>query len=75
MDDNNNTGAVFLDLVKAFNSISLEIFLKKAEDFNFSQSTIFFLNSLLENRTQCVKPGNDLSDKITINHDVPQGTV
>ena len=33
----NDTGAVFLDLAKAFNSISHEIFLKKAENFNLSQ--------------------------------------
>ena len=75
MEDNNDTGAVFLDLAKAFSSISHEIFLKKAENFNLSQSTILLLKSFLENRTQCVKLGIDLSDKITINHCVPQGTV
>ena len=75
MEDNNDTGAVFLDLAKSLNSISHEIFLKKAENFNLSQSTILLLKSFLENRTQCVKLGNDLSDKITINHGVPQGTV
>ena len=75
MEDNNDTGAVFLDLAKAFNSISHEIFLKKAENFNLSQSTILLLKSFLENRTQGVKLGVDLSDKITINHGVPQGTV
>ena len=37
MEDNNNTGAVFLDLAKAFNSISHEILLKNAENFNLSQ--------------------------------------
>ena len=75
MEDNNDTGAVFLDLAKAFNSVSHEIFLKKAENFNLSQSTILLLKSFLENRTQCAKLGIDLSDKITINHGVPQGTV
>ena len=75
MEDNNDTGAVFLDLAKAFNSISHEIFLKKAENFNFSQSTVFLLQSFLENRTQCVKLGIDFSDRISINHGVPQGTV
>ena len=69
MENNNDTGAVFLDLAKAFNSISHEIFLMKAENFNLSQSTILLLKSFLENRTQCVKLGIDLSDKITINHD------
>ena len=71
----NDTGAVFLDLAKAFNSISHEIFLKKAENFNLSQSTILLLKSFLENRTHCVKLGIDLSDKLTINHGAPQGTV
>ena len=66
---------MFVDLAKAFNSIPHEIFLKKAENFNLSQSTILLLKSFLENRTQCVKLGIDLSDKITINHGVPQGTV
>ena len=75
LEDNNDTGAVFLDLAKASNSISHEIFLKKAENFNLSQSTILLLKSFLDNRTQCVKLGIDLSDKITINHGVPQGSV
>ena len=75
MEDNNDTGDVFLDLAKAFISISHEIFVKKAENFNLSQSTILLLISFLENRTQGVKLGIDLSDKITYNHGVPQGTV
>ena len=75
MEYNNDTGAVFLDLAKAFNSISHEIFLKKAESSNLSQSTILLFQSFLANRTQCVKLGIDLSDKLTINHGVPQGTM
>ena len=72
---NNDTGAVFLDLAKTFNSISREIFLTKAKNFNLSQSTILLLKSFLENQTKCVKLGIDLSDKLTFNHGVPQGTV
>ena len=45
----NDTGAVFLDPAKAFISFSHEIFLKKAENFNLSQSTILLLKSFLEN--------------------------
>ena len=74
MEDNNDTGAVLLDLAKAFNSISLAIFLKTAESSNLSHSTILLFKSFRANRTQCVKLGIDLSDKITINHGVPQGT-
>ena len=74
MEDNNDTGAVFLDLAKAFNSISHEIFLKKAENFNLSQSTFLVLKFFLKIE-QCLKLGIDLSDKVTINHGVPQGTL
>ena len=42
--EDNDTGTVFLDLAKAFNSISHEIFLKKAKNFNLYQSTINFSN-------------------------------
>ena len=75
MEDNNDTGALFLDLAKASNSISHEILLKKAENFNLSQSIILILKYFLANRTQCLKLGIDLSDKIIVNHGVPQGTV
>ena len=45
IEDNNNTGAGFLNLAKAFKSYSHEIFLKKSEKFNHSQSTILLLKS------------------------------
>ena len=70
MEDNNDIDALFLDLAKAFSSISHEIFRKKAENCNLSQSTTLLLKYFLKNRTKCVKLGIDLSDKITINHDV-----
>ena len=60
MEDNTNTGAVFIDLANAFNSISHDILLKKAENFNLSQSTILLLKSFRANRTQSVKLGIDL---------------
>ena len=66
---------MFLDPAKAFNSISHDIFLKKAENFNLSQSTILLRKNSLENWTQWEKQGIDLSEKITINHGVPQATV
>ena len=70
MEDNNDTDALFLDLAKAFCSISHDIFLKKAENCNLFQSTILLLKYFLKNRTKCVKLGIDLSDKININHSV-----
>ena len=61
----------FLVLGKGQPGVNNEIFLNKAENFNLSQSTIL----LLANRSQCVKLGIGLSDKININHGVPQEIV
>ena len=70
-----NTAAIFLDLAKAFNSISHKVFLKKAESFNFSEPVVNLLSSFLEERSQCVKIGTEVSENIFVNHGVPQGTV
>ena len=75
IEDNSDTVAVFLDLAKAFSSISHEIFVKEAESFNLSQSTNLLFKSFFANGTQCVKLGIDLSDKITIHDGVSQGAV
>ena len=63
MEDNSDTGAVFLDPSKAFNSIPHETFHKKAQNFILSQSAFLFLKCSLANRTYCVKLGIGLSDK------------
>ena len=74
LEDNNDTGAVFLDLANAFNSISHEIFLKKTENFNLSINSFTFQIFSRKSNTMR-KTGFDLSDKITINYSVQQGTV
>ena len=74
-ENGQNTAAVFLELAKAFNSISHKIFLKKAESFNFSEPAVNLLRSFLEERSQCVKIGTEVSEHIFVNHGVPQGTV
>ena len=67
--------SILLDLAKAFNSILLKIFLKKAECFNFSESAVTLLKSFLDERSQCVKLGTEVSEHFFVNHEVPQGTV
>ena len=74
-ENGQNNEAIFLDLAKAFNSISHKIFLKKAECFNFSEPALNFLRSFLEERSQCVKIGTEVSEHIFVTHGVPQTTV
>ena len=66
---------IFLDLAKAFNSISLDIFIQKIEKNGFGEDARVLLNSFLINRKQCVRNGLVESDWTIINHGVPQGTV
>ena len=67
--------AVFIDLAKAFNSISHEIFLKKIEAYGFSESAVDLFASFLKNRQQCVKINDVYSEWLETILGVPQGTV
>ena len=74
-ENGENTAVIFLDLAKAFNSISHKTILKKAECFNFSEPAVNLLRSFLEERSQCVKISTAISENIFVNHGVPQCTV
>ena len=74
-ENGQNTAAIFLDLAKAFNSISHKFVFKKAECCNFSEPAVNLLRSSLEERSQCVTIGTQVSEHIFVNHGVPQGTV
>ena len=64
-----------MDLAKAFNSISLDIFIQKNEKYGFGENASVLLNSFLINKKQCVRNAIVESDWTIINHGVPQGTV
>ena len=72
-ENGKNTAAISLNFAKAFNSILHKIFLKKEESFNFSESAINLLKSFLEEKSQCVKVGTEVSELIFGNHGVPHG--
>ena len=74
-DDLKISVVAFIDLAKAFNSISHEIFLKKIEAYGFSESAVDLFASFLKNREQCVKINDIYSEWLETNHGVPQGTV
>ena len=68
------TGA-FLDLYKAFDSISHPTLLHKTKRLGFSAQANTILKSYLENRVQKVKFSKYESNWIALNRGVPQGTV
>ena len=75
VEENDIVLTIFLDLAKAYNSISLDIFIQKIEKYGFGENARVLLNSFLINWKQCVRSGLVESDWTFINHGVPQGTV
>ena len=64
--------AVFIDLAKAFDSISHKIFLKKIEAYGFSEHAVDLFASFLKNRQHCVEINVVYSEWLETNHGVRQ---
>lgn len=51
-------GAVFLDLIKAFDTMNHKVLVAKLSTFNFSDGVLELIKSYLHNKTQRVKVHN-----------------
>ena len=75
MDENKLTGALFLDLRKAFDTVDHRILLSKLQMFNPNKFMFQWLSSYLENRKQVVVFNGILSNEAIISTGVPQGSI
>ena len=75
MDKKNTVCGAFLDLSKAFDSISHEILIEKLNCLGFDGTSTQLIRSYLKDRTQKVVFSGNESDWILLNRGVPQGTV
>ena len=75
LDSNLFTGAVLMDLSKAFDCIPRGLPIGKLDAHGFSFEKLTFLNSYLRNRKQCVKINNICSDFLKILSGVPQVSI
>lgn len=66
---------VFLDLAKAFDTVSLQILLKKMEAMGVRGISLTWFQSYLSRRKQCVKVANHSSDFMEPCYGVPQGSI
>jgi hypothetical protein len=64
---------VFIDLKKAFDTVSVSILVRRLEDIGVRALKLF--NSYLRERTQAVRLGNYHSDVENVTFGVPQGSV
>ena len=66
---------IFLDLKKAFDSISHLLLLKKLSKMGFRGKILKFLESYLEDRYQAVCVGDFNSEYLKVKNGVPQGSI
>lgn len=75
LDESKKCIAVFLDLAKAFDTVSHDLLLKKLEAVGIRGVAYDWFTSYLTNRTQTVKINQHVSSETVIEFGVPQGTV
>ena len=75
IDNKNLNCSVFLDIKKAFDSVSHKILLKKLYRYGFRGKIFEILTSYLKNRTQTVTIQESTSDPLPFECGVPQGSV
>lgn len=75
LDEGTKSLTIFLDLAKAFDTVSIPRLLRKLESIGIRGQTLNLFADYLTNRKQRVKIHNSVSDEITTEYGVPQGSI
>lgn len=75
LDQSNKVIGVFLDLAKAFDTVSIPILLSKMEAYGIRGKQLDLFKDYLNHRTQISKIGNYISETQSIHYGVPQGSI
>lgn len=75
IDNKKKTLAIFLDLAKAFDTVSVKILVGKLERLGIRGLQLKLFESYLANRTQCVKIDSITSGEAFVHYGVPQGSI
>lgn len=75
IDDKYKCLGIFLDLSKAFDTVSVPLLIKKLEKFGVRGIALDLLIDYLTDRTQFIKIDSHISDTLSVNYGVPQGSI
>ena len=76
LDDGLSSCAIFLDLAKAFDSVSHNILLRKMHHYGIRGKALKLFESYLSSRSQFVKLPNGVTSSMTkVEYGVPQGSI
>ena len=75
LDKKGYTGAILMDLSKAFDTLDHELLLAKLHAYGFSRDALLLINSYLRDRKQRIKINFKFSDWVDLIKGVPQGSV
>ena len=75
VDRKKHLDVVYLDIAKAFDSVSHPKLIEKLKSLNFSDTLVNWLENYLTNRVQMVKIENSISRKKYVTSGVPQGSI
>ena len=75
MDSGKITGVIFLDLVKAFDTVNHSILLEKLSCYGIHDDDLAWFQSCLSNRNQVVCNDDVYSDKQPVQIGVAQGSI
>lgn len=75
MDKRQKCLTIFMDLQKAFDTVSTKRLTRKLEKIGIRGSQLLLFEDYLQNRSQSVRIGDVISDENPINFGVPQGSI
>uniref|UniRef100_A0A3P9J1E7 Reverse transcriptase domain-containing protein n=1 Tax=Oryzias latipes TaxID=8090 RepID=A0A3P9J1E7_ORYLA len=73
-DNNMLTGALFIDLTKAFDVVDHYLLLDKLHSIGLDRSSLLWFNSYLHHHQQCVLFNGSYSNFLSIDKGIPQGS-